>query len=109
MGRGPTDGGVGALLTSPVGKTRADLQLFHATATSGLSDWRAIGTLWPGQAGYSSLLAARSLLEPNEAAAAGEKAAPDFMVLFEEGGATGAMYQVTAYSCSPCGRPLLQL
>ena len=80
-------GGAGALITSPVGKSRADLQLFHATHAGGLRNWASLGTLWPGQAGYSSLMATESL-EPGK----GNKG-DEYMVLFEEGQKSGAMYQ----------------
>jgi hypothetical protein len=59
-----TYGGTGAFITSPVGKTRGNFQLFHATASSGFTDWSSVGTLWDGQAGYSSLLGATSGLLP---------------------------------------------
>eukprot|EP01047_Picozoa_sp_COSAG01_P045296 COSAG01_NODE_4160_length_5287_cov_12.643986_7_plen_157_part_00 len=61
-------GGAGVLLTSPVGKTRANLHVFHASSSSGLTDWKSLGTLWAAQAGYSSLLAGRSLLPRGERA-----------------------------------------
>lgn len=83
-------GGGGALVTSPVGKSRADFHLFHATAAAGFKDWTSIGQLWAGQAGYSSLLATKPLAPPGEES----EATGDYMVLFESGNATGAMYEV---------------
>jgi len=66
-----TYGGTGAFITSPVGKTRADFQLFHATASSGFTDWSSVGTLWAGQAGYSSLLGAISDHLPGSSSVSG--------------------------------------
>ena len=54
--------------------------------TGGLRDWASLGTLWPGQAGYSSLMATESL-EPRKGKG------DEYMVLFEEGQKSGAMYQ----------------
>eukprot|EP01048_Picozoa_sp_COSAG05_P019734 COSAG05_NODE_3172_length_2268_cov_2.191332_1_plen_419_part_00 len=98
--------GTGVLLTSPVGKARADLQVFHASSSSGLTDWKSLGTLWPAQAGYSSLLAGRSLLPKEEAGRSGGPGPKllggkgdeddddyDYLVLFE-GGFTSS-YQYT--------------
>eukprot|EP01052_Picozoa_sp_SAG31_P011221 SAG31_NODE_631_length_13367_cov_6.190648_5_plen_316_part_00 len=79
--------GAGVLLTSPVGKTRSNLSLFHASAASGLTDWNSLGTLWAGQAGYSSLLAARSLIsnKTDGVVTPPGSSTVDYFVLFEGG------------------------
>lgn len=56
-------GGVGALITSPTGSTRANLQVFYASAASGFKNWSSLGTLDPGLAGYTSLLPALPLMQ----------------------------------------------
>jgi len=88
-----TYGGKGVLIASPVGSRRADFQLFHASAASGFKDWASIGTIWPGQAGYSSLLPVDSLA-PGKA----PSNASEYLVLFESGNASGAMYEVVSLS-----------
>jgi hypothetical protein len=86
--------GVGALIASPVGKTRSELQVFHANAHTGFDDWASVGTLWKGQAGYSSLLATKSLAPKSNGHDGGQPVVGgEYMVLFEEGQATGPMYQ----------------
>jgi|EP01043_Picozoa_sp_COSAG02_P014787 sialidase-1 len=84
-------GGVGALITSPTCPnatciaqgTRADLQLFHASATSGFKDWSSLGTLDPGLAGYSSLLPATPLTEDGAARSRSTDVTCNYLVLYE--------------------------
>jgi hypothetical protein len=102
--RGGFAGGVGALITSPtcpdaacIAKgTRADLQLFHASAASGFTDWSSLGTLDPNAAGYTSLLPATPLMPQQDgeeasrinsrstaAVTSEEEEEEDYLVLYE--------------------------
>jgi sialidase-1 len=49
-------GGTGALITSPSGPGRTHLAAYVASKASNFSNWRLLGLLGSGSAGYSSLL-----------------------------------------------------
>lgn len=75
-------GGVGALIASPTGSTRADLQVFYASAASGFKNWSSLGTLDPGLAGYTSLIPASPLMQ-DESWRSNSVGTDEYLLLYE--------------------------
>jgi hypothetical protein len=100
-------GGVGVLITSPTCPnaqcialgTRADLQVFHASAASGFKDWSSLGTLDPGLAGYTSLLPATPLTHDG-ASYSRSTGTDDYLVLYESMNYGSRCTKIGQHRCS---------
>ena len=77
-------GGAGAIITSPSGPGRSHLAAYVASAAANFSDWRLLGRLSDGYAGYSSLLRENGAARDGGGGGDDGGGAESFLVLWED-------------------------